>query len=200
MLGQKQVITRKSLLVMLFAVIFFCASAMFSVIYAYGSGTYGGCVYGYDCPESTYTSSASTSNMGDAIDEEITITMTSTSSSAEYGTAHYTVKVVDENGNPISGARIVIQELGIDVTTNSSGIADLGELLAKDYDIEVTYNGQTYSEVLSITDSDDNQVLITLRPGTTSPNLLPYILIGGVFILGIGYWLIRRRSEDTKGF
>jgi hypothetical protein len=172
----------------------FLASGHLFSIHAYGYGPYGGCVYGYDCPDTV-------SAIGDS--EDITITVTSTSSNTGPGSTddtedmtYYTVKIVDEAGNPISGARVVISELGIDIATDSNGIADLGELPTGSYDIQVTYGDKTYAKVLSVTDNAGSQILVTIQSESPAPNLLPYVLVGGVILVGIAIWLWKRQPSQ----
>lgn len=110
------------------------------------------------------------------------------------------IRFVDENGNPIVGMKVTIQELGISAITNNEGYAVFENIPQGEYEILGVYGEDEFKYTITV--SEDEQVTTIVLEKKTGT--LTYVLGGISVILGtivIGFLIIflkRRKKEKHK--
>jgi hypothetical protein len=117
-------------------------------------------------------------------------------------------KVVDEEGNPIQGARVRIEGTALSTTTDENGEFTLENVPAGDYSLEVEKDGyeqETSSVTVSegqITDVPTSTLMVESEDDGEEASYLPLILILIVIVVVVVVLvlLMMRKKKEPQGF
>ncbi len=123
------------------------------------------------------------------------------------------IKVIDEDGNPVVGAKVTLVSVG-EASTNGEGVATFENAPSGEQAVLIEYEGQTISKVITVEEKDDAQSFEAQVKGTAAKmqilagmdNLL-MLLIGlaliAVFVAAfvfrsrlLSYTLFKKNKDD----
>ncbi len=79
-----------------------------------------------------------------------------------------TLKVVDENGNPLEGALVIIQKLDLAAETDAEGIVLFEKVSIGEYIVEISYANQVVQKTIEVETEDEFELTLTLGSSSTS--------------------------------
>jgi hypothetical protein len=110
------------------------------------------------------------------------------------------IKVTDENGNPVVGAKVRIEELGLEAITNAEGIAIFRGIDEGVYDVRIEYNAQVLNSRVSL--SSTNTVKVELPANNTMGynGIFIVCLICPVLLIVLFLVFYKKKKDDDNKF
>lgn len=111
------------------------------------------------------------------------------------------IKVTDEGGNEVEGAKVSLDTIG-ESTTNNKGIAEFDNATVGELVVVIEYDGNTSSKVINVEDKEEVQQFeaqvkgVVEKKGVLGDNRIIIILIIVILIILAGNYAIRSGNLD----
>ncbi len=132
---------------------------------------------------------------------EETTTTTPTVTPAETSQTYaLTVKVTDENGNPVTGATVTIASTLQTAVTDTNGQVKFAKVAGGTHELTIVYNGTTTTKqiVLSANTVVTEKIQVAAPPPASSFPWLPVIAGSGAGLGALAWWFSKRAKLNLK--